>query len=520
MARINSNIPSLVAAKNLATANADLEVRLTRLATGLRINRGGDDPAGLIISERLRSELSGIEQGIRNSERASNVIATAEGALTEVSNLLNDLRALVVEAANTGAFSPDEIEANQLQIDSAIDSITRIANSASFGGLKLLNGSLGYTTSGIDTSNLVKTKVFGVDFGDRDSVNVDVETVTSAQQANVFIQTDFSNINGAWTDGVLPSTVTIEIAGPLGAQELTFLSGTDTQDIISGINNLASVTGVRAEFNNADGGGDATSGVRLFSVEYGTESIVTVEERTNTSAVSLFIQPPGATTNFVDFTDGTTFDEGRTDRGQDVAVVVNGNLATGRGLEVSSRVPTLDVQFLLDETFATNVTGTPESFVITGGGSKFQLGPSVNAQQQVNIGLDSISATRIGGSFVTLGDGVTQELQFLSSIKSGGANALKDGNLANASEIIETAIEEIASLRGRLGAFEANVLDTNIRSLQAGVENITSAESVIRDADFATETAELTRSQVLSQAATSALATANANASSVLSLLG
>ena len=134
MTRINSNIPSLIAQSNLRKANSNLNVRLERLATGLRINKGADDPAGLIISERLRAEISGIEQGIKNTDRASNVIATTEGALSEVSQLLNSIKALVVEASNTGAFSPEELEANQRSIDSAIDSITRISNTATSAG--------------------------------------------------------------------------------------------------------------------------------------------------------------------------------------------------------------------------------------------------------------------------------------------------------------------------------------------------------------------------------------------------
>jgi len=110
-------------------------------------------------------------------------------------------------------------------------------------------------------------------------------------------------------------------------------------------------------------------------------------------------------------------------------------------------------------------------------------------------------------------------VQYLSSLKSGGENDLR-GNLQNASRILETAIDEISSLRGRLGAFERNVLDTNIRSLEAGIENITSAESVIRDADFAEETSKLTRAQVLSQSTTQVLSLANQQSEQVLTLLG
>ena len=105
MARINTNIPSIVAQANLARTGIDLALHLERLSTGLRINRGADDPAGLIVAERLRSEVLGISQAVTNSERASSVIATTEGYLAEVSDLLNSIRGLIVEAANSAGLS-------------------------------------------------------------------------------------------------------------------------------------------------------------------------------------------------------------------------------------------------------------------------------------------------------------------------------------------------------------------------------------------------------------------------------
>src|SRR5581483_1777459 len=113
------------AQRGLANSQKTLNDTLERLSTGLRINRGADDPAGLIASETLRSEMAGITQAVSNSQRASNVIATAEGALNEVASLLLNVKSLIVGAANSGALSPDEISANQLQVDSAVDSITR-----------------------------------------------------------------------------------------------------------------------------------------------------------------------------------------------------------------------------------------------------------------------------------------------------------------------------------------------------------------------------------------------------------
>lgn len=514
MGRINSNIASLNAQQNLAKSQNELQNRLTRLSTGLRINRGADDPAGLIVSERLRSEISGIDQGIKNSDRASNVIATTEGSLGEVSNLLNSIKALVVEGANTGALSKDEIAANQLQIDSAIDSITRISNTASFGGLKLLNGSLAYSLSGIATSAIAKTNVYGVSFGDRTKVDVSVDVLASAQHANLFFNTNFAAATAG--SAVLPSSVTLEIAGPSGVIELSFVSGTSIDSIAQAINDRASVTGVTAARQSAT---NATSGLQFSSAAYGTDAFVSIKKVSGGKSYTFATQKndaPGP----INWANASTWTAADRDLGKDVVVLVNGAVATGRGLNIQLRNPELDMQMTLDPAFATRISTTSKTFVVTGGGSRFQLGPQVNANQQTNIGFESVAATRLGGSIVTDPTTGNQVLEYLSSLKSGGVNELATGNLVNASTILDTAIDEISTVRGRLGAFEQNVLQTNSRSLQINLENITASESAIRDANFAEETSNLTRAQVLVSAGTSVLAAANQSAQSVLQLLG
>ena len=149
MSRINTNIPSIQAVHKLAANQLDLKTRLERLSTGLRINRGRDDPAGLIASETLRNEIRGITQAVENSQRAINVISTAEGALNEISALLLDVRGLINHAANDGAIGAEELKADQLQIDSIIEAIDRIVNTTQFGGEKLINGNYQYTMSGV-----------------------------------------------------------------------------------------------------------------------------------------------------------------------------------------------------------------------------------------------------------------------------------------------------------------------------------------------------------------------------------
>ncbi len=181
MARINTNISALTAQRNLTGAYRQLNTTMEHLSTGLRISRGKDDPAGLIVSERLRTEISAVGQAVSNTQRAKQIVATAEGALDEVASLLKDIQAKILEAANTGAVSEDEIKANQLQIDSAIDSITRIANTTTFAGRKLLDGSLAYNTSGVDLNAVKDLQVHAAQFGERASIGVDVEVQAAAK---------------------------------------------------------------------------------------------------------------------------------------------------------------------------------------------------------------------------------------------------------------------------------------------------------------------------------------------------
>ena len=488
MTRINTNVSSLIAQRNLSKTNAELSGSLQRLSTGLKINRGADDPAGLIVSDRLRTEISSVGQAVDNIGRASNVIATAEGALSEISSLLISMKSLVVEAANTGAFSEEETHANQLQIDSAIDSITRIANTTSFAGLKLLNGSLDYVNQGLTASQITDLRVTGVNFGTNSTVPVTVEVLNSAQTASLFI----SAANPALGSTLL-SSVTFSIAGNNGVEVFEFVSGTALSAVAFGINAVSDATGVSAVVNN-------TSGIQLNSLTYGSNSFVSVKKLDN-----------GDNFASVDALNGTAVNR---NEGADVLALVNGNLALGDGLDVTLRTTTLGLELTLTSG-AAQTLNTPYNFTITGGGATYQIGPSINTQQQIGFGIQSVAANNLGNSNVG----------FLSSVKSGGANSLVKGSDTSdqarlASQVLDASIDQVSVLRGRLGAFERNTLQTTLRSSQIAMENLTAAESDVRDTDFAEETAKLTRAQILQQAGTKTLGIANNTASSVLSLLG
>jgi flagellin len=476
MARINTNVASLTAQRGLSKSQKTMNETLQRLSSGLRINRGADDPAGLIASESLRSEISGIAQAIDNSSRASNVIATAEGSLQEVASLLLNVKDLVVEAANSGALSPEEIKANQLQVDSAVESITRISNTTTFAGLHLIDGSLDYITSGVDSGAVKSLHIQQANFGTNPNIPVQINVITSARTAEL----EFRN-------SAIASSVTLEVTGNNGVETLTFVSGTTASAVAYAVNRITDATGVTAELINP---GNAASGVVFRSDGYGSKQFVSVTAQ------------PGSGTFSTTDTAGNAKQRGT---GVDAVATINGALTVGDGLNVKLNTTGLDVELTLDETFGQGQT----SFAITGGGALFQLGAQVVSNQQVNVAIQSVAASKLGDD--TVG--------FLNDVVTGGNASLVAGNTRQASLIIERAIRQVAVQRGRLGAFERNTLQTNINSLSIAMENVTASESSIRDADFAKETAALTRAQILTQAGTSVLSNANSTPQSVLSLL-
>jgi flagellin len=201
-----------------------------------------------------------------------------------------------------------------------------------------------------------------------------------------------------------------------------------------------------------------------------------------------------------DFT--TAIAQGTRDTGTDAVALVNGTSATADGNSISINTPGLDLAADLAAAF----TGTI-NFTIAGGGALFQLGPNVVSNQQARIGISSLNTARLGGS-----SGKLYQLQ-----NGGTADLATD--TTTAARIVDEAINEVTSLRGRLGAFQRTTLETNIFALNDTLANLTEAESSIRDADFAAESARLTRAQILVQSGTSVLAIANSNPQNVLALL-
>jgi len=477
MSRINTNVSALISARVLNTNNGNLSKSLERLSTGLRINRGADDPAGLIASENLRKQITGTEAAVKNAERGINIIGTAEGSLNEVNAMLLDLQGLLTEVANKGGMSAEEIDANQLQVDSILNSINRIANATEFQGMKLLNGNKAYTTSGVAATIIGSLKVNAAKLIDGATMTVDVATVNSADTGVVYL-------SGA----VSTTALTIQIASNRGTTELTFAAATTAAQIRTAINAVAEVTGVSA--------GTSGAVTLLRSRDFGSDAYVSVDvlAGAQTSGTKVMQTYGSGTTSAKDY-------------GVNYSARINGTSATGNGKKLTLRTAMLDLE--IDLTNAAALSTATETFYITGGGADFALGALVDAVGLESIGIQNISIASLGNST----DG------YLSTLKSGGTNALTSDNLVTGQRIVNSAIKDISSLRGRLGAFQKNTLETTINALNVTKENLMSAESAIRDTDFASETANLTRSQILVNAATSVLAQANVAPQSVLTLL-
>ncbi len=471
MSRITNNVQSLIAQRVLGSQNSKLNSTLHRLSTGLRINTGSDDPAGLIASETLRNEMKSIEAAQYNIARANNVASVAESGLSEIASLVNDLENLVDSSANDSAISAEEIQANQLEIDAILASINRISGTTELQGRKLLNGDLAYNASGVKLSQIANVRLNSVRLNGTAPQTVGITVTQVASVASV------QYVSGT----IATSARSIEVVGNLGREVFTFAVGTTVGNMVSAINQAKTITGVSAAASGANY-------VKFYSTNHGSAQFVRVKLLSGSSFAMA----------------GSKYE----DYGQDVKARVNGISVTGTGLKISTRTSSLNTDMTLTAGFATQ-TATSASFNVTGGGATFAITPQLDLGSIARLGVDSVATTSLGDRNTGL----------LYSLGTGETNALGTKRYQQAQEIVRLAAIQISELRGRIGSFQKSTLDTTSNSLAVTFENVSAAESNIRDADFAQETSMLTRGQILVQAASMVLAQANRAPQNVLTLL-
>ncbi len=492
--RINTNVTAINALRNLEQTSAGVATSIERLSSGLRINRSSDDPAGLIISEGLRTQIDGLNQAIANAQDANNLIKTAEGGLSEINSLLRSIRTLAVHAANTGVNDAAAVQADQTQISSAIASIDRIATQTQFGTKRLLDGTSGISATVIDTAHAAGIYIGGT-FGGLATVsgNVTVSVTTLATRAEAYNATGatysslsslISSVNGTTTG----SGGTVVING----QSIT-VSGSDTvQTLINRINENSAVTGVSAFFSAANGSGS----IALRQLNYGENFRIVVAESHN---LVLGVANPANVA-------GVNAEASVT------ALVLSNNVTTAVTTTFTGGRSSQDSGLRLTDTFgnsillteAGNSAGTRAVGSVTAGSLTFQIG--ANSGQYVTTNLGNVQAVNLGTTVVS---GMT--LKNIDVTTSTGA--------ADAMRVVDEAIRQISVLRAELGAFQRNTLASTIRFLGIGAENLSASESQIRDTNVALEVTQLTKNQILQQAGTSVLAQANQVPQLVLSLL-
>ncbi len=491
--RINTNVTALNALRNLEQTSGSVAGSIERLSSGLRINRAADDPAGLIISEGLRAQIDGLNQAVSNAQDASNLIKTAEGGLQEVNSLLRSVRQLAVHAANTGVNDSTAVQADQTQIKSALDSIDRIATQTQFGTKRLLDGTSGITAAVIDTQRVGGVTI-GANFGGYSVQSGDV-TVTvnnSATRALAIGSATYASINASLAlvnGGTTGSGGTVVING----QSIS-VSGSDTvQTLVNKINNLASVTGVSADFTAGNGSGSIVLRQQNYGSNYNVveaESATLINGTSGTNVAGLNATVTVQAQTLVNGSIQTS-----------TSTFVGGRSATDSGLRVTD---TFGNSILLTESGNTNTGSAYNVARVTSSNLQFQIGG--NAGQYVTASLGNVQSSNLGATTVT---GLSLKTVDVTTT-SGAANALT---------VVDEAIATVSVLRAQLGALQKNTLDSTIRFLGIGVENLSASESQIRDTNVAQEVVQLTKNQVLQQAGTSVLAQANSAPQQVLALL-
>lgn len=469
MLGIQNNVSALNAQHNLSRSQSNLNTSIERLSSGFKVNRGADGPAALVISEKQRAQIAGLKTAIDNTDKAVSVVQTAEGALTEINSLLVKARSLSIDSANTGVNDADALAANQAEIDNVLDTINRIAANTQFGDSNLLDGSSGLqgTASDADVTFLKATS-------DTSAGSYAVAVTTVAERANTNAGTDQT--------AALAAAETLTLNGV----SISLNAGLDQNAVVDRINEFSGQTGVVADVD-----GTAT---RLRTESFGTAA--TIDVISDTAAA-------GTSSGF-----GTTLVQ---DSGVNIAGTIGGNAATGSGnVLTGSAGASQGIMVSIAEDAAdltSTVTGAQGNVTIADNSLIFQIG--ANQNQTVSISIDSVDSTGLG---IGVAGNQFTNLNEISVTSAAGAQ--------DSLGVIDAAIDEISTLRGTLGAFQGNTLESTATNMRSTLENTVNAESVIRDTDFADEISKFTNSQVLVQAGASVLSSANQSSQLILSLLG
>jgi len=469
---------SLNSQRNLNRSQSGLRTALNRLSSGLRINSAKDDAAGLAISERFSSQIRGMTVAARNANDGVSLAQVAEGALTEVGNILQRVRELSVQSANATNSASDRA-ALQLEVGQLTAELNRIAKATEFNGQKLLDGSFG-------------TALFQVGSNANQTIVATTANFKTQQYGDYRLNGYTSDVGGA---NNLTTSTDIIISGASGTKTISYASGDSMESIAAAVNLNVDSTNVTASAKSEASVAFSASGTYRFTLKSENASAVEVgfkiDSTTGTDALSQAVNAfndHGAKTGVVATlkSDGTGIELTNYD-GKDI--VLQGTSFTSSGN-------------------ATVVSGTTTVNIVSS--------TAVTAYVTGQITFDSDKAFTVTGTGTQVISAVS-EAGTLQKVADLDVTTVSNANLALS--IVDAAISQVSNQRAKFGALQSR-FETTVANLETSIENLSNARSRIRDADFAAETAELTRTQILQQAGTAMLAQANSIPQNVLSLLG
>ena len=548
--RINSNIAALNALRHLHDTEEALSTNLERLSSGRKLNHASDGPAAMVISEQMKTQIESLDQSIRNSEISMSMLQTTEGALSEVSNILIDMRQLAVHAANEGTNDPKMLQADQNEIENLLSTLGNISRNTQFGTRTLLDGSNSATAVAVGNGLEFVRATETAKSSPAEGYKVDITQVaTRAQKIGLTplsvenigdglfvlvseggrnaeldtrrgqLKDDIDNILKSHSENPerfpaekmsadirgmivyhLQKTIdenglNVDIfEGPGGIFQIRHREYGDEPSfsVTSNIAGILSQEANMAEFSNP---GMDVAGTIANATARGDGQFLTAMEGTPAQGIKIQFDRDIQLREVPVFEEQTVpvFDENGNEKGTEVVQV---------------RVGTEFVQETQEE-----VVGSPENPKIEGyvhlsqQTKKVNLGPIQG--NEAGISLKDVRTSK-------LSQGIKNESQLrsLSDIDLTDLQSAKDS-----SELIDHAIDEISRYRAKIGAFQKNTVERNMNTLKVAAETATQGESVIRDTDMAAEMSKLTSDQILLSASQSMLSQANQLPRNVLQLL-
>jgi flagellin len=414
--RINHNIAALNTHRQLNSASTAQSKSMEKLSSGLRINRAGDDAAGLAISEKMRGQIRGLDQAAKNSQDGISMIQTAEGALNETHSILQRMRELSVQSANDTNTLDDRKEI-QKEVEQLKSEINRISETTEFNTQKLLNGSLGVSGSSTDSAVVSVGSATGLVPGDY-TFTVDTAATKATAAAG---SADFSTPADVSGKELVINGTKIDFSG---------MTNNDTASIVSKINEYKDITGVEAS--------GATT-VTLTQTQFGSDAKLVIGG-----------------------SDAAEFAGAVTDGANALVTIEGPNGATQQVNGLGQEVGFKGAEFTVAGAATDSATIT-----VAGGGATLQIG--ANQSQNMTIDMNEISTN-------TLGDRANNKL-----VKD--INLTTQSGADEATKVLDNAIKQVSAERSKLGAFQ-NRLEHTINNLGTSSENLTAAESRIRDVDY------------------------------------